>query len=80
MAFEAGVDIFMTKPVRFKEVGRILEGWMKGREEEDGSGSEKIGGEETLMRKGKEMVGKYRKVGDEKRVVDEDGTGAKRSG
>merc|ERR1712098_137775 len=73
MAFEAGVDIFMTKPVRFKEVGRILEGWMKGREEEDGSGTEKIGGEEMLM-------GKYRKVGDEKRVVDEDGTGAKRSG
>merc|ERR1711939_961718 len=80
MAFEAGVDIFMTKPVRFKEVGRILEGWMKGREEEDGSGTEKIGGEEMLMGNGKEMVGKYRKVGDEKRVVDEDGTGAKRSG
>jgi len=32
MAFEAGVDIFMTKPVRFREVGRILEGWMKSRE------------------------------------------------
>ncbi len=30
MAFESGVDIFMTKPVRFKEVGRILEGWMRG--------------------------------------------------
>jgi CheY-like chemotaxis protein len=28
MAFLAGVDIFMTKPVRFKEVGAILEGWM----------------------------------------------------
>jgi hypothetical protein len=39
-AFEAGVDVFMTKPVRFKEVGKILEGWMKSREKEildDGS-------------------------------------------
>ena len=34
MAVEAGVDVFMTKPVRFKEVGRILEGWMKSREME----------------------------------------------
>ena len=75
----------MTKPVRFKEVGRILEGWMKGREEEDGSG--KIGaggikgvGEEMLKGEEKEKAGKYRKVGDEMRVVDEDGTGAKRSG
>lgn len=32
MAFEAGVDVFMTKPVRFREVGKILEGWMKSRE------------------------------------------------
>jgi CheY-like chemotaxis protein len=30
MAFESGVDIFMTKPVRFKEVGKILEAWMRG--------------------------------------------------
>ncbi len=36
LAFEAGVDIFMTKPVRFREVGRILEGWMKSREAEMG--------------------------------------------
>jgi len=36
MAFEAGVDIFMTKPVRFREVGRILDGWMKSRELEQG--------------------------------------------
>lgn len=27
MAFNAGVDVFMTKPVRFREVGKILEGW-----------------------------------------------------
>lgn len=38
MAFEAGVDIFMTKPVRFCEVGRILEGWMKSREVVDREG------------------------------------------
>jgi len=31
-AFEAGVDVFMTKPVRFREVGKILEGWVKSRE------------------------------------------------
>lgn len=55
MAFEAGVDIFMTKPVRFREVGRILEGWMKSREVED------------------------REVR-EKGVLDEGGSGAKRSG
>lgn len=35
MAFESGMDIFMTKPVRFKEVGRILEGWVKSRESEN---------------------------------------------
>lgn len=31
LAFEAGVDVFMTKPVRFREVGKILEGWMANR-------------------------------------------------
>lgn len=44
MAFEAGVDIFMTKPVRFREVGRILEGWVKSRDKEQetlGSSREK---------------------------------------
>ncbi|KFZ07753.1 hypothetical protein V502_09779 [Pseudogymnoascus sp. VKM F-4520 (FW-2644)] len=33
MAFDSGMDIFMTKPVRFRDVGRILEGWIKTREE-----------------------------------------------
>lgn len=28
-AFESGVDIFMTKPVRFREVGKVLEGWKR---------------------------------------------------
>lgn len=34
MAFECGLDIFMTKPVRFREVKRVLDGWMKSRERE----------------------------------------------
>lgn len=34
MAFDSGMDIFMTKPVRFRDVGRILEGWVKSREED----------------------------------------------
>lgn len=34
-AFESGVDVFMTKPVRFKEVGKILEGWMMTREKRE---------------------------------------------
>ncbi|OBT63673.1 hypothetical protein VE03_06111 [Pseudogymnoascus sp. 23342-1-I1] len=33
MAFDSGMDIFMTKPVRFRDVGRILEGWIKNRDE-----------------------------------------------
>lgn len=37
-AFKAGVDVFMTKPVRFKEVGKILEGWMGGRRSNVGVG------------------------------------------
>jgi hypothetical protein len=64
LAFEAGVDIFMTKPVRFREVGRILEGWMKSRELEDREARE----------------AKEAKEGREKGVLDEAGNGAKRSG
>lgn len=26
-AFKSGVDLFMTKPVSFKEVGRLLDNW-----------------------------------------------------
>lgn len=26
-AFTSGVDLFMTKPVSFKEVGRLLDSW-----------------------------------------------------
>jgi len=26
-AYESGVDLFMTKPVSFKEVGRLLDNW-----------------------------------------------------
>lgn len=34
MAFDSGVDVFMTKPVRFREVDRILTGWMRSQEQE----------------------------------------------
>ena len=30
-AMESGVDIFLTKPVAFKEVGRILDNWEANR-------------------------------------------------
>ena len=30
-AIESGVDIFLTKPVAFKEVGRILDNWEANR-------------------------------------------------
>lgn len=33
MTFDSGTDIFMTKPVRFRDVGRILEDQVKSREE-----------------------------------------------
>ena len=57
----------MTKPVRFREVGRILEGWMKSREVEDREAREAKDAKET-------------KDGREKGVLDEAGNGAKRSG
>lgn len=43
MAFESGVDIFMTKPVRFKEVGRILSSWLKTREMENQTANDILG-------------------------------------
>lgn len=57
------MDIFMTKPVRFREVGKILEGWMKSRELE-AQGVVEVGG------KGEK----------ERRELDENMSGAKRSG
>lgn len=42
LAFKAGMDIFMTKPVRFKEVGKILDGWMKSRERRERDEKEKL--------------------------------------
>ncbi|KAH9222298.1 hypothetical protein DL95DRAFT_454760 [Leptodontidium sp. 2 PMI_412] len=113
MAFEAGVDIFMTKPVRFREVGRILEGWMRSREASasdvssasecadvvaqelvgvrasadsglglgekgrggKGDGESIVGGLGQSLSLSKAMV-----LSDEKRELDEDVTGAKRSG
>jgi len=63
MAFEAGVDVFMTKPVRFREVGRILDGWTKNREME----LQQVHDAMDLGQK-------------ERRELDEEKTGAKRSG
>ena len=37
-AFNSGVDLFLTKPVSFKEVGRILDNW----EAQNGGDSEAI--------------------------------------
>ena len=31
-AFTSGVDLFMSKPVSFKEVGRILDNWEERRD------------------------------------------------
>lgn len=31
-AFASGVDLFMTKPVKFKEIGRLLDDWFQGNE------------------------------------------------
>jgi CheY-like chemotaxis protein len=68
-AFECGVDIFMTKPVRFREVGRILEGWMTSREREASGELDAEDGEVI-----------EREIQGGKRELDENGTGAKRSG
>jgi hypothetical protein len=36
-----GIDLFMTKPVAFKEVGKIIDNWVANRERErEGRGSE----------------------------------------
>ena len=29
-AFACGVDVYITKPVRFKEIGRLLDDWREG--------------------------------------------------
>ncbi len=34
-AVRVGLDLFMTKPVSFKEVGKILDNWMSNREKEE---------------------------------------------
>lgn len=72
MAFEAGVDVFMTKPVRFREVGKILEGWVRSRQKErqDEMKNVKVDG----------LVGKLKVESKEKRDEDEDSEGGKRSG
>ncbi|KAH8819213.1 histidine kinase-group I protein [Xylogone sp. PMI_703] len=34
-AFTSGIDLFLTKPVSFKEVGKLLENWEANREKEE---------------------------------------------
>lgn len=36
-AFASGVDLFMTKPVKFKEIGRLLDDWLGTTEKKDAS-------------------------------------------
>ena len=65
----------MTKPVRFREVGRILEGWMRSREKEVGRSplsEDGVGAGVRNVRVGE--------VQGERRELDENVTGAKRSG
>jgi CheY-like chemotaxis protein len=42
-ALRVGIDLFMTKPVAFKEVGKIIDNWVANRERE-GRGGEGSGG------------------------------------
>jgi DNA-binding response OmpR family regulator len=42
-ALRVGIDLFMTKPVAFKEVGKIIDNWVANRERE-GRGSEDVRG------------------------------------
>jgi len=42
-ALRVGIDLFMTKPVAFKEVGKIIDNWVANRERE-GRGGEESGG------------------------------------
>jgi CheY-like chemotaxis protein len=42
-AVRVGIDLFMTKPVAFKEVGKIIDNWVANRERER-RGSEESGG------------------------------------
>lgn len=37
-AFVAGVDLYMTKPVSFKEVGRLLDNWIRNGGVREGGG------------------------------------------
>jgi hypothetical protein len=42
IAFENGVDIFVTSPVRIRVVDKILERWVRGRETEGNNGGGNI--------------------------------------
>ena len=46
-AFTSGVDLFLTKPVAFKEVGKMLDNWEANREREARSNGEVLGDSNT---------------------------------
>ena len=48
-AFSSGIDLFMTKPVSFKEVGRLLDKWENAIEEEEKEQEEKEEEEEEKV-------------------------------
>jgi CheY-like chemotaxis protein len=47
-AFSCGIDLFLTKPVAFKEVGKMLDNWEANRERDSRSGSASLQSGETL--------------------------------
>jgi CheY-like chemotaxis protein len=49
-AFTSGVDLFLTKPVAFKEVGKMLDNWEANREREARPSDEVPGGSSTQER------------------------------
>ena len=49
-AFTSGVDLFLTKPVAFKEVGKMLDNWEANREREVRSTNEASGSTNTWER------------------------------
>ncbi len=49
-AFTSGVDLFLTKPVAFKEVGKMLDNWEANREREARSTDEVLSGTGTQER------------------------------
>jgi CheY-like chemotaxis protein len=58
LAFEAGMDIFLTKPVRFREIGKILDGWRASQEVEAREKREKEMRDQEMGEKKESTTGK----------------------